>query len=171
MARNGDGKIKMTKWRLASGNELSVTYDSEQDRILYAELDWDFKPGSVDSGIAGLRFGASTLEHVRKKFNSNGFSYVKHMMFQTENGLVTFNAFELKRTPSIVVVFVSLLRNTSSLGPHPSDKRLSNEIGKLFTLVAAVVADESYLDEIWGNNKIYDPTSTPIKLWSWYDDA
>ena len=171
MARDGDGKIKMTKWHLASGNELSVSYDSERDRILYAELDWDFKPNSVDCGIAGLRFGESTLAHIRKKFDSNGFSYSEHMMFMTDNGLVTFNAFELKRTPSIVVVFVSLLKNATSLGQQSSEKQLSDEVGKLFQLVAVVVSDEGYLDEIWGSKKIYDPTSTPIKLESQSVDA
>lgn len=37
--RNGAGAIKITKWEQKNGNEMSVTYDSEHDRILYVEVD------------------------------------------------------------------------------------------------------------------------------------
>ena len=171
IARDGEANIKMTKWLLETGNELSVTYDSEQDRILYAELDWNFKPQSTQTGISELRFGETTLEQIRVKFGSSGFTYVEHMIFKTPEGIVTFNAFELKSTPTIVVVFVTLLQSTSSVGPDPSADQLKAAVGGLFKLVGVAVADESYLDQIWGAEKLYDPKSIPIQLWRWNDDA
>ena len=92
-------------------------------------------------------------------------------MFKTPEGVVTFNAFELKSTPTIVVVFVTLLQNTSSVGPDPSPEQIKAAVGGLFKLVAIAVADESYLDQSWGAKKLYDPKSIPIQLRRWNDDA
>ena len=163
VARSGDGKIKMVKWCLPNSNELSVTYDSEQDRIVYVELDWSSTPDGVNTGIDGLLFGVSTLSNIRTKYKSNGFAYRAHAMFSTQQGILNFNAFELSRTPTIVVVFISLLDDASSLKNLPEEIALTR-IGSLCRLEAIAVADESYLDQIWGHEKIYDPASAPIKL-------
>jgi hypothetical protein len=38
--REGTGPIKIVKYRLANGNELSVIYNSRENRIIYIENDW-----------------------------------------------------------------------------------------------------------------------------------
>lgn len=164
--RGGSGAVKITKWKLDNGNELSVTYDSVQDRILYMEVDWNQKTSAMSVGIGKLVFGRSTLQQVRRLYKSNGFSYANHMMFEIEGDIVTFNAFELKRTPTLVVVFITKIsaetrRHISTL---PEEKQVLGEIGDHFKLDAIAVADESYLDEIWGSEKVYDPKSIAITL-------
>jgi hypothetical protein len=164
--RGGSGSIKITKWQLDNGNEMSVTYDSVQDRILYMEVDWSQKTSGMSLGMGGLLFGRSTLKQIRRLYESNGFSYVKHVMFEIDDGIVTFNAFELRRTPTIIVIFITKLSDQTQhhISTLPPEKQVLGEIGEHFKLDAVAVADESYLDDIWGNEKIYDPKSTPIEL-------
>lgn len=164
--RNGSGALKITKFLLASGNDLSVTYNSTQDRILYMEIDWNQKTTGAKTGLGALRFGHSTLQQIRHLYKSNGFSHAKHIMFEMEEGIVTFNCFELKQTPTIIVVFITKLSNTTRkyIETLPPEKQVMNEIGDYFKLDAIAVADETYLDEIWGHEKIYDPKSIPITL-------
>lgn len=166
IGRSGSGAVKITKWRLANENELSVTYDSVQDRILYMEIDWSQEQAGRALGMGGLMFGRSTLGQIRRLYKSNGFSYANHMMFEIAGDIVTFNAFELKRTPTIVVVFITKLSGDTQrhISTLPLEKQVLGEIGEHFKLDAMAVADESYLDEIWGKDKIYDPRSVPVEL-------
>jgi len=164
--RSGSGAIKITKWRLDNGNEMSVTYDSVQDRILYVEIDWNQKTSGIAADMGGLLFGRSTLQQIRRMYKSNGFSYAAHVMCEVEDGIVTFNAFELKRTPTIIVVFITKLSDDTRqhILTLPAEKQVLAYIGEHFKLDAVAIADESYLDEIWGKDKIYDPKSISIKL-------
>lgn len=156
----------MTRWKLGNGNELSVTYDSVQDRILYMEIDWNQKTSGMTLGMGKLLFGRSSLQQIRRLYESNGFSYVKHAMFEIDGGIVTFNAFELKRTPTIVVVFITKIsaETRQYISSLPQENQVLGDLGEHFKLDAIAVADESYLDQIWGSDKIYDPKSVAIKL-------
>lgn len=164
--RSGSGAIKIVKWALKNGNEMSVTYNSERNRILYMEVDWNKLESGKSVGISRLTFGKTTLKEIRELFKSNGFSYAQHMMFRLDDGIVTFNAFELAETPTIIVVFVTKLshRSEEEINLLSDDQQVMGAIGHHFKLVAVAVADESYLDEIWGKDKIYDPKGLPIKL-------
>ena len=164
--RSGSGAIKITKYLLENGNAMSVTYDSVQDRILYMEIDWNQQTSGMDLGLGALRFGSSTLQQIRRLYKSNGFSYARHMMVPIADEIVAFNAFELNRTPTIIVVFITKL--SRDLRQHiaglPEDQQAIAKIGEHFTLDAVVVAGERYLDEIWGKDKVYDPKSMGIQL-------
>lgn len=164
--RSGSGAVKVTKFLLSSGNELSVTYDSIQDRILYMEVDWNQKTAASKVGLGALRFGKTTLQQIRRLYKSNGFSHAKHIMFEIEKDIVTFNCFELKQTPTIIVVFITKLSSATRnyIETLPPEKQVVDEIGQYFKLDAIAVADESYLDELWGYEKIYDPKSVSIVL-------
>jgi hypothetical protein len=164
--RSGSGSVKVTKWRLDNGNELSVTYDSVQDRILYMEIDWNGKTSGMSLGMGKLLFGRSILQQIRRLYKSNGFSYANHTMFEIEGDIVTFNAFELRQTPTIVVVFITKIsaETRQHISTLPEERQVLGEIGEYFKLDAIAVADESYLDQIWGDNKIYDPKSIAIDL-------
>lgn len=166
ISRGGEGQIKHIKWKLKTNNELSITYDSRQNRILYMELDWLKNEGDKEVGIDNFMFGQTTLEDIRKSFNSNGFSHAEHMMFDLEGEIVTFNAFELENTASIIVVFVTSisLEDKALIDTRPHEQQVMGAIGKYFKLVGVVVSDENYLDEIWGHKKLYDPESRPIRL-------
>ena len=46
----------------------------------------------------------------------------------------------------------------------PEEQQVMGALGPYFKLTGIIVADESHLDETWGETKIYDPSSNPIKL-------
>ena len=39
-----------------------------------------------------------------------------------------------------------------------------NQTAKFFKLQAIILAEEAYLDELWGEEKIYDKNSKPISF-------
>lgn len=166
LLRKGDGTIKSIKWLLPNSNEFSVSYDSEQDRIRQIEIEWSGNEQGKEVGISDFRFNETTLQDIRKSFNSNGFSYATHVMYRGDDGVVTFNAFELAETPTLIVVFKTLLpyKVKEKIDLLPKEKQKLGQIGEHFNLIGVSVADETYLDEVWGEVKIYDPKSNPITL-------
>jgi hypothetical protein len=164
--RSGSGAIKMTKWALPNGNDLSVTYNSVTDRIVYMEVDWCKKQSALSTGLAKKQFGITSLSDIRKAFKSNGFTYVNRVFHKTPEELVCFNAFELQNTPNIIAVFITSIsqEEQNNIRAVQSDEEKLDRVGDSFKLDAIALGDEAYLDEIWGTEKIYDPTSHPIKL-------
>ena len=73
----------MTKWVLPNGNDLSVTYNSETDRIVYMEVDWCKKKSALSTGLAKKQFGTTSLRDIRKTFKSNGFTYADRVFLET----------------------------------------------------------------------------------------
>lgn len=166
LLRRGDGVLKTIKWRLPNSNDFTVEYDSEQDRIRYIQIDWNGNELGKEVGISNFRFGETTLQDIRDSFDSNGFSYATHVMYKDDDGVVTFNAFELVETPTIIIVFKTLLpyEAKAKIDLLPKEKQLLGQIGTHFRLTGISVADETYLDDVWGEVKIYDPKSNPIAL-------
>lgn len=68
LAREGKGAIKMSKYALPNGNEISVTFDSRQNKILFIELDWDRQRGSQETGVPRLKFGRTSLADLRRMY-------------------------------------------------------------------------------------------------------
>jgi hypothetical protein len=163
IAKENQGSTETTKFRLANGIDLSVTLDIRKNRIVYIETDWNQTPEGAASDFPGLKFGSSTLEDIRKTNGSNGFSYRTTAMGESNGNLITFNAYRIENKPGIVAVFVTAL-NIAELrkkigNREPTQADLSGNL----KLDALILADESYLDEIWGKEKTYDPANTPIK--------
>jgi hypothetical protein len=46
----------------------------------------------------------------------------------------------------------------------------ADDVAKNLTLDAVIIAEESYLDEIWGKEKIYDPNVKPMKWSAWAEN-
>jgi len=158
LAREGHGAIKMVKFKLANGNELSVTYNSRENRIIYVQNDWSLKPEGAATDILAFKFGVTTLEDIRRINGSNGFSWKSHAMYRTEDQIIAFNAYEIKGRPNQVAVFV-----TSLSIPEVKNKIANpDQIPKFPKLQAIILAEEAYLDEIWGEEKTYDKDSKPI---------
>jgi hypothetical protein len=162
IAREGRGDIKITKFKLSSGNLLSVTYDTRVDKILYIETDWNEMPNARTTGLPGLAFGATTLDDIRRKNGSNGFTWQRMGVQRDGDRLITFNAYEVRQKPGSIVVFVNML-NISEYKAAGSDEK---QMSSFLKLHAVILANERYLDQIWGEAKVYDGTSQPIR---WQD--
>ena len=164
--RKGSGTEKYIEWKANNSNVLSVTFDSVQDRVRKISLDWGGTSIGKSVGISDFSFGETTLKDIRDTFNSNGFSYAAKVMWVAEEGVVTLNAFELKDTPTIVIVFKTIISNEAraAIEKLSAEDQVMGKIGQYFKLIGIIVADESYLNEEWGRRKIYDPNSNPIEL-------
>jgi len=162
ISRVGEAGMKVTKFKLPNGNELSVTYDSRADRILYIVNDWNLTSQSNAVGSSNLVFGSTNLKDIRKMYGSNGFSWKTVFMQRSGNELIMFNAYEIRKKRNGVVVFVTSV-DVEEYHSAGADSKL---VPKLARLQAVIVADERYLDAIWGEEKIYDGVSRPI---SWKD--
>ncbi len=161
-ARETQGSKETVKYRLADGDDLSATSDSHTNRILYIERDWCREPRNTTTDFPGFTFGVTTLEDIRKANRSNGFTYQSNAMGQAGGELFTFNAYRLKDATGLVVVFVTTL-NIAEVRRKLGNKDSSPEdIPKNLRLDALILAEESYLDEIWGIQKAYDKENKPI---------
>ena len=158
LSREERGAIKMVKYGLANGDELSVTYNSRENRIIYIEDDWSLKPEGAATDIPAFKFGVTTLADIRQINGSNGFSWKSTAMNRTEDQLVTFNAYEIKGKPHQIAVFVTSL----SIPEVKSKMSDPTQVAKFFKLQAIILAEEDYLDEIWGEERVYDKDNKPI---------
>ena len=158
IAREGRGATKTSKFKLRNGNELSATYDSKANTIRYIELDWNLAPQATDTGVASLVFGRTTLNDIRRRNGSNGFSWQRVAMQRDGQQLIAFNAYEVRDKPGAIVVFVTLI----SIPEYEASPLGSDRLGSLARLRAIILASEAYLDEIWGEDKIYDGSSKSI---------
>jgi hypothetical protein len=161
IAREGQGGIKIVKYRQVNGNELSVTYNNRSNRILYIENDWCLKPEGAITDVPSFEFGVTTLEEIRRINGSNGFSWSRTAMNKTADQIIAFNAYDIKSKPNQIAVFVTSL----SLSEAKNKLTDPSRVAQFFKLRAIILAEEDYLDEIWGEEKTYDKKSKPI---SWY---
>ncbi|MBN3342822.1 hypothetical protein H5A44_10310 [Pectobacterium brasiliense] len=139
IAIEGMGNIKISKIKLKNGNEFSITYDSIKSRIIYMEIDWNQNKSGEKTGINGLTFGKTTLSEIRKKYQSNGFSYKERSFIKSGDVTATFNAFELKNSPNDIIIFVT--KTSEKIGIEiKTDKK--NKVGEIFTLDAIIVSEE-----------------------------
>jgi hypothetical protein len=169
-ARDHIGPMDTVKYKLDNGNELSVTHESPAGRIVYLECDWNRNAVSVSADFPGFKFGVTTLEEIRIANGSNGFSFKSNAMNTARGELFTFNAYNIKEKPGLIAVFVTAL-NIAELRKRRNNKEPGAEdIAKSLKLDAVILAEETYLDGIWGKEKVYDKEAKPIS-WAVVDAA
>lgn len=158
IAREGLANIKISKFKLANGNDLSVTYDSKLNKILYIESDWNQSPKGHSTGLPSLTFGVTTLNDIRQRNGSNGFAWRQVAVQRSGDQINLFNAYEIQGKPTSIVVFVTVLSIPEYEAAGAERKKVEN----LARLHAIILATESYLDQIWGEEKVYDAASKSI---------
>ncbi len=150
--KNGDTQIR--KYKTKDGNEISITV--QHGKVVYIEYDWLEEKKSTKTHFNGFVFGKTTLSDLRTRFGNNGFTYTSTAFVESGNGLIAFNCYELINSTSNILVFVTKV----ILNPEINELN----IGDHFKLYALILANQTYLDEIWGKEKIYDPAYKKISL-------
>jgi hypothetical protein len=161
-AREHLGSTDTVKYKLANGNDLSVSYGSPAGRIVYVECDWNRSPEGANTDFPDFKFGVTTLEEIRIANGSNGFSYRSNAMNTANGQLFTFNAYSIKDKPGLVAVFVTALNIAELHRRRDNTEPTAADMAKNLTLDAIIFAEETYLDGIWGKEKIYDKEAKPI---------
>jgi hypothetical protein len=167
-ARDRIGSMDTVKYRLGNGNELSVTHESPAGRIVYLECDWNRNAESIATDFPGFKFGVTTLEQIRIAKGSNGFSYKSKAMNTAAGELYTFNSYNIKDKPGLIAVFVTALNIAKLRARRENKEPGSYDMAKNLKLDAIILAEETYLDRIWGKEKIYDREAKPIS-WAMAD--
>ena len=161
-ANDQTGPRESVKYTLANGNELSVTYENPPGHIVYLECDWNRNPENAATDFPGFKFGVTTLEQIRIANGSNGFSYKSNAMNAAGGELFTFNAYRIKEKPGLVVVFVTALNIAELRRRRDKKEPGAEDVAKNLKLDAVILAEEAYLDGIWGTEKVSDKEPKPI---------
>lgn len=163
-AREDTGKYVTENYRLADGNELRVTYARDETRIVYLETHWGgSKPGTT-TDLEGFTYGKTTLRDLTDRIGNNGYTYsaIPAAHFPEEGARIMLNSYELEEAGAQVVTFVTKI--SPERVAYLNENKGNAKADKEFKLVAIVLADPSYLDEVWGSGKVYDGNYKPIKL-------
>jgi hypothetical protein len=145
----------IVKYRTENGNDLSVTF--ENDKVVYMENDWLLQPESSEPLYSDFRFGATSLVDIRDKFGSNGFAHLERNVITTETQLISFNGYQIDSEKNEVLVTITGLDLND---PEVNENNFTDKM----LLLAIIIADEAYLDKIWGEGKIYDENYKKIEL-------
>jgi hypothetical protein len=144
------------RWVLPNHNSLRAAVDAE-GAVVYLESSWGHKSDETGCDLAGLKFGATTLADLRKRFGSNGFAFKKRPhMTNTDDGVMLLNSWE---TGNVVVTFYT------RIGPADYAKaRTSGEsdAGPDAKLEAISLANPGYAKSEWGD-RVYDPAYKKIE--------
>ena len=123
---------------------------------MYRENDWLQNEEGKQPLFSDFSFGETTLADIRAKFSNNGYTHKEMYYFQSETHLAMFNCFEFDSQNNEVLVTITKI---------PLDAEVTEEtVASQLKLDALIIADKSYLDKIWGKEKVFDPNYRKIKL-------
>lgn len=145
--------LEISKFLTKNGNHLSVTIENE--KIIFLENDFIDSINGQKPLVTNFTFGKTTLNEIRMKLNSNGFSYNNRFISETETSLVMLNCYELKSNKNEIIIFITAI-------PLTTNPTTSKELGDLMKLDAIIISNKDFLDEIWGADKSFDHNYTPI---------
>lgn len=146
----------IVKYRTKNGNDLSVTF--ENDKVVYMENDWLLSAEGSKPLVTDFTFGETSIADIREEFGTNGFTYSNRLYSATDTHLVTFNCFEFDTDKNEVLVTIT------GIAIEEKDEVNENNISDKLKLMAIIIADKSYLDKIWGKDKVFDGGYRKIKL-------
>ncbi len=126
--------------------------------IVYMENDWLFSAEGTKPLITDFTFGESSIADIREEFETNGFTYSNRLYSSTDKHLVTFNCYEFDSDKNEVIVFIT------GVPIKDRDKVTEINISERLKLIAIIIADKSYLDQIWGEEKVFDKNYKKIIL-------
>jgi len=148
------GPFLIQKWRLGDGNDLSITAVRTSGQIVYMETNWGGKSSGAFSDVNGMVYGKTTLAEIRKRFGSNGFAYRdRGTGVELEDSIALFNSYELEGHPGLVATFITRLSHRDAKAKKPYEAKLDT----------IIVGHSSYLDTIWGDDKVFDDDYQKIK--------
>jgi hypothetical protein len=157
VASQKDKKSSTIKYKTENGNDLSVT--TKNGEVVFLENDWLQAVEGNKPLLSQFTFGETSLKDIRAAFGTNGFSYKKNEAFTTANNLIEFNCFELDSPNNEILVIVTKLDILSNI----SDITEEN-VAERLKLDAIIIADNEYLEKLWGSQKSYDPNYKKVKL-------
>ncbi len=153
------GHYAAIKWPLPGGDSFSATAAPDTGKIVLLEEDRDPASATYDVPAPGLILGATTLADIRRRFGSNGIGFASNAESLQAGALIGINCYELRHAPGVFVAFVTRL-----VPPRHKDRAPTHIDTGAGVLVSIIVAEKSYLEEIWGDDLLFDHHYKPIDV-------
>lgn len=136
------------RWEERDGSDVAVTATPDTKRVVFIEHDRSGAAAGSPVGVSGLRFGL-TLDDIRRRFGSNGSGFASKGVSVANNSLVGVNCYEPAGSDDVTLALVTSqpISDVDPSGPRTGRGRL----------VAAILARTSYLERIWGKQRLVDP--------------
>jgi len=155
---SGQDKYKsndLLRWVLPDRNVLRATVDPVGE-IVYLESAWGGKSDATGCDLAGLRFGATTLADLYKRFGSKGFGFKKRpRVLTTDDGVMLINSWE---TDNAVVTFYTRI----SAADYAKAQAEGSDVATGYAKLDAIsLANAAYTKREWGD-RVYDPAYKKI---------
>lgn len=154
------GNYVAVKWLLPDGNRLSARASPATGKIVFLEEDRNAVSAANDFPLPGLVLGSATLDDIRRRFGSNGIGFASNAETLHAGSLIGINCYELRHAPGVLVAFVTRLAPSDPAGERAM-KAIDTGSG---VLEAIMVAKGTYLEEIWGDQLLFDPHYKPIDV-------
>lgn len=140
---SSQGNDRYAKFRMPDGHDLSLT-TRNYGPIIYMEANRNRAvPLASDSGMT---FGVTTRGSLRQTIGNDGFTYASRTQVGMPGGAGYFLSYELANQLGVIATFAFFL--SEDRYPLGADAALLDGI---------IVAQQWYLDEIWGPNKTVSP--------------
>ena len=158
---SGEDKYKgmdLFRWILPNRNVLTATVDREGE-IVYLESDWGGKSDETGCDLAGLKFGATTLADLEKRFGSSGFAFKKRPhVTRTDDGVMLLNSFEVE---NVVVTFYTRV-TAQDYAKAANGGGGSTSGAEYYRLEGVSMSDAAYAKTEWGD-RIPNPAYRKIE--------
>jgi hypothetical protein len=158
------GDYTSEKYSLKEGGRLHLIYSRNDKKILYIATDWEDLKTSIPRDFEGFVYGKTTLKDLNHKTGSNGYAYteIPPLPDSDDGSMISLNSYDLEDSNNQVVTFV--MRVTPSRVRYLNENNISTGMDDEFKLASVILADSSYLTQIWGQNKTQDKSYKPIRL-------
>lgn len=158
-AKEENGPLVIQKWRFQNKNELSITAFRNTGRIVYMETNWGGDRNGSFSDVPGMIYGKTTISDIRKRFGNNGFTYKdRGSVAVVEDGIIIMNSYQITGT-DLVVTFITKISREDYLKTDNA-----KNVGSFALLDTIIIGDATYLDTVWGNEKMFDKGYKPVRI-------
>jgi len=141
-----EGNESYYRYELPDKDHFSITF--KEGEVVYLEIN-NISKEVTNASLFGFNFQQTKLIDIQEKFNSVGFIYENRNKTEMNNQFVTFTCYKIKNSGLIIsfVTGIDLIKLQSI--------KSKNDFLENLELSTVIIAKESYLDKIWGEEKAY----------------
>ena len=136
--RKNDGEFDFL---LPDGNQIS--FSIKNGIILFIKNEWAGDYNHIASLLPNFEFNKTSLEDITSFIGISCYYYENYIIKTSLSYIFYYNCFRLDTEQSEVLVLITTT---------PIDSR-EYESSKLYSII---IADEKYLDSLWGESKLFD---------------
>lgn len=160
--------LAIRDFMLASGSQLEVTVDTDRDAVLWLHLLWAGNPEDAATDFGGFVFGKTTLAAIRKACGSNGFCYINGLppAFEDKGKFMMLNCYDVVGPEPLVVGFATEVAREDVEAAQDGTQG-DTDLGDKARLCWIILAKRTYIDAIWGLERMSDDPCPPVVWARW----